>query len=101
MTVSDVAAGGPALMILDVRGRSEWDAGHVPGATHIPLAELPARLGELPRDRTIAVHCQGGGRSAIAAGLLKASGFASVANITGGFGAWSAAGLPLRVGDGT
>lgn len=100
IAVEDLAAGRPGMVVLDVRGRSEWEAGHLPGATHIPLAELPDRLGELPAAGAIAVHCQGGGRSAIAAGLLQARGFTSVANITGGFGAWTAAGLPVQEGHG-
>ncbi|MFI5234222.1 MAG: rhodanese-like domain-containing protein, partial [Gemmatimonadales bacterium] len=53
--------------VLDVRGRSEWDAGHLPGALHIPLQELAERLGELPAGRPLVLHCQGGGRSSIAA----------------------------------
>jgi len=87
------------MVVLDVRGRSEWDAGHMPGAVHIPLAELPARLPEIPAGRPIAVHCQGGGRSAIAASVLRAAGASPVANVTGGFEAWTAAGFPVREGD--
>jgi hydroxyacylglutathione hydrolase len=75
--------------VLDVRGRSEWDAGHMPDATNIPLAELPDRLKEVPRDTPIVVHCQGGGRSAIAASLLKADGIEDVSNLTGGYGEWA------------
>jgi hydroxyacylglutathione hydrolase len=61
----------------------------------VPLAELPDRIAELPTDRPIAVHCQGGGRSAIAASLLRANGVTEVANVTGGFGDWVKSGLPV------
>jgi hydroxyacylglutathione hydrolase len=96
LTVADLAARRDGLVVLDVRGRSEWEAGHVPGATLIPLAELPDRLGEVPVDRPVAVHCQGGGRSAIATSLLRARGRKAVSNVTGGFGAWEEAGLPVE-----
>ena len=76
------------VMVLDVRGRQEWDAGHLPGATHIPLGYLRRRVTEVPRDRTVVVQCQGGGRSAIAASLLRALGFANIANLAGGIAAW-------------
>ena len=82
-------------LIVDVRGRSEWEGGHLPGAVHIPLAELPERLGELPRDRTLVLQCQGGSRSAIAASFLQARGMTHVVNMAGGFSAWAAAGLPI------
>lgn len=101
MTVSELAAARAGLVVLDVRGRAEWDAGHLPDAIHIPLAELPERLAELASDRGIAVHCQGGGRSAIASSLLQSKGFGAVANVAGGFGAWTAAGYPVRRDDGT
>lgn len=81
---------------LDVRSRAEWDAGHIPGATHVPLGELPDRLPELARNRPLIVHCQGGARSAIAASLLRASGFPAVINLTGGFGEWEAAGQRIE-----
>lgn len=100
MTVSELAAERAGMVVLDVRGRAEWDAGHLPGAIHIPLAELPDRLGELAPEQGIAVHCQGGGRSAIAASLLKARGFEGAANVTGGLSAWIAAGHPVRRDDG-
>ncbi|HEV8198229.1 MAG TPA: MBL fold metallo-hydrolase [Gemmatimonadales bacterium] len=99
MTIAALAARAPDVVVLDVRGRAEWDAGHILGAIHIPLSELPDRVAELPPERPIAVHCQGGGRSAIAASLLLARGFPSVANVTGGFGQWTAAGLPVQGGD--
>jgi hydroxyacylglutathione hydrolase len=99
MSVFDLAAARDRMLVLDVRGRAEWEAGHLPGALHIPLAELSERLDELSRNGPIGVHCQGGGRSAIAASLLQARGIDRVANITGGFGAWLAAGLPVQEGD--
>ena len=80
------------LTVLDVRARSEWEGGHVPGVPNIPLGHLPGRLAELPRDRPIVVHCQGGTRSAIAASVLRAHGFDDVANLTGGFAGWLRAG---------
>ena len=60
--------------MLDVRTAAEWSAGHLPGAVNIPLGELPSRVGELPRGRPLVVHCQAGGRAAIAASLLQRAG---------------------------
>ena len=94
--VGDLARKRNGLVILDVRGRSEWDSAHLSGATLIPLAELPERLAEVPADQPVAVHCQGGGRSAIAASLLLSRGHRAVANVVGGLGAWVQAGLPVE-----
>jgi hydroxyacylglutathione hydrolase len=89
------------VTILDVRGRSEWDAGHAPvdaGAAvrHIPLGDLPDRLHELPRDRPLLVHCQAGSRSAMAVSLLEAHGFTNATNVRDGFDGWRAAGCPVQ-----
>jgi rhodanese-related sulfurtransferase len=80
-------------VIIDVREQDEWDAGHAPGAVHIPLAELPQRLGELPDtdDGAVAVACRGGGRSSRAVAWLAQQGF-DVANLDGGMKSWAAAG---------
>ncbi|HEX7023747.1 MAG TPA: rhodanese-like domain-containing protein, partial [Gemmatimonadales bacterium] len=96
VSVAEVGAARSRLLILDVRGQAEWDAGHIAGALHIPLAELADRLGEIPAGAPIAVHCQGGGRSAIAASLLESAGSPGVANMTGGFPAWVEARLPTE-----
>ena len=63
-------------VMLDVREQDEWDAGHAPGAVHIPLGELPSRLGELPDSDAgmLAVICRGGGRSSRAVAWLVAAG---------------------------
>jgi rhodanese-related sulfurtransferase len=86
-------------VILDVREQDEWDAGHAPGALHIPLGELPTRLHELPEtDETLAVTCRGGGRSSRAVAWLTQQGF-DVANLDGGMKGWEAAGRTV-VADG-
>lgn len=82
--------------IVDVRGISEWRAGHLPGATHLFLGDLVETSAPIPRDTPIAVYCQGGTRSAIAASLLQAKGFTKIVNVTGGITAWRGAGLPVE-----
>ncbi|HEY0871940.1 MAG TPA: rhodanese-like domain-containing protein [Vicinamibacterales bacterium] len=81
--------------VLDVRSQAEWESGHIPNATHIPLGELASQLDRLSPDRPLIVHCQGGTRSAIAASILQARGFRDVTNLPGGFNEWRNAGQPV------
>jgi hydroxyacylglutathione hydrolase len=89
------------VAVVDVRGRAEWEAGHLPGVPNVPLATLAHELDRvraLAGDRPLVVHCQGGTRSAVAASLLRAHGVSNVANLVGGFRAWEQAGLPVDGG---
>ena len=70
--------------------------GHIPGAQHIPLDELPRRTGEVKRERPLAVVCASGYRSSIAASLLQREGFAGVMNVVGGTSAWVRAGYGVE-----
>ena len=72
-------------LALDVRTAHEHAAGHLAGALHVPIDELRARLGEIPRDRRVLVYCRSGFRGHLALRILKANGYADVANITGGW----------------
>lgn len=74
--------------VIDLRERNEWDAAHIPGAEHHPLGTVQDTLAGLDRDEPIAVHCQGGTRSAIGASVLEAMGFTNVIDLKEGFGAW-------------
>lgn len=85
----------PGITIVDVRDPSEWQQGHIPGAVHIPLAELGQRAAELNPFRPTAVICASGTRSSTAASLLAARGFKHVANVMGGMEGWEAAGYPV------
>lgn len=87
------------IRILDVREPDEWNAGHIPGAIHIPLGDLEDRLADVPIDRPIVAACRSGARSAKATALLAAHGI-DVSNLTGGTAAWHEAGLPLDPPDG-
>ncbi|HEY8546564.1 MAG TPA: rhodanese-like domain-containing protein [Acidimicrobiales bacterium] len=82
------------LQVLDVRNPGEQEAGIVPGAVTIPLARLLDRHTELDPTAPTVVYCAGGYRSSIAASLLRSIGFAQVADLQGGYGAWTGAGLP-------
>jgi hydroxyacylglutathione hydrolase len=95
VTVHDVAERLDDLHILDVRQPDEWASGHAPGAQFITGAELPSRVDEVPRDRTVLVVCGSGFRSGVSASLLRREGHDDVINLLGGMTAWTAADLPL------
>jgi hydroxyacylglutathione hydrolase len=88
MTVAQLHAWhGEPLTVLDVRGETEWQAGHVPDARHVPLGDLTASLASLPTTPLV-VQCQSGARSAIATSLLQRLGRHDVRNLVGGYNAW-------------
>jgi glyoxylase-like metal-dependent hydrolase (beta-lactamase superfamily II)/rhodanese-related sulfurtransferase len=80
-------------LLLDVRSVREWGEKHIDGSLNIPLAQLRARMDELPRDRAIVVYCETGYRSAIGASLLRMSGFTRVDDLLGGIAAWESSRL--------
>ena len=82
-------ASGTAPTILDVRTPGEWEAGHIEGAVHIPIAELNARLSEVPQ-QPLAVICGSGYRSAIACSLLMRNGRRDILDVPGGWKAYNA-----------
>ncbi len=83
-------------IVLDVRELYEWRDGHIPGAVHIPLSALGARLRELDTSKEVIAVCRSGNRSMVAAKILAASGFTQVSNLSGGMIAWSRQGLAVR-----
>lgn len=98
--IPTVAIGGvpdplpEGLSVLDVREHVEWAHGHVAGSVHIPMAEVPARLEEVP-DGQVLVVCKVGARSARVAGFLVQQGRDAV-NLDGGLLDWEAAGRGLE-----
>jgi rhodanese-related sulfurtransferase len=84
-------------VLVDVRERDEWDAGHAPDALHIPLSRLTPDA--VPPDVPVLCICRSGARSSRATALLAASGIDAV-NVAGGMQAWAAAGLPVVRDDG-
>ena len=81
--------------LLDVREDDEWTAGHAPGAHHVPMMEVPARLADVPTDADVVVVCRMGGRSAQVVTYLAKQGWDNVRNLDGGMQSWAAAGRPL------
>lgn len=84
--------------ILDVREPNEWEAGHIPGATLIPLGELESRLAEIPTDQTVVVVCRSGNRSATGRDILLNAGFTEVTSMGGGMNAWAARSYDVTTG---
>ena len=84
-------------MVVDVRNDDEYAAGHVSGAASLPLPEVETRMQQLPKDQTVYLICQGGGRSGKAADLLSEAGF-DVRSTAGGTSAWVEAGGEVTTG---
>jgi len=92
MTPSDFVErrkAGEDLVLLDVREPRELAVASVPGAVHIPMAQVPGRLDELDPQKHIVVICHSGGRSQAVVGFLKHKGFGKVSNLAGGITRWS------------
>ena len=82
-------------LIVDIRAPREWRAKHLSESINIPLGHLQERIGEVPRNRRIAVHCAGGYRSSIAVSILNQYGITNLIELAGGITAWEAARLPV------
>jgi len=81
--------------LVDVRADHEWEAGHLPGAVHIPLAELPTRVEEIDKDRPVVFYCRGGNRSSMATAALAEAGY-DAAKLGDGAVGWEEEGLPFE-----
>jgi rhodanese-related sulfurtransferase len=101
-TVEGVHESLDDVQLLDCREQSEWDAGRIQGALHIPLNDVMAGVGTdvLDLAKPVAVICRSGNRSELASVMLQARGF-DATNVEGGMEAWAAAGLPVTTDDGS
>ncbi|MDB4884208.1 MAG: beta-lactamase domain protein, partial [Gemmatimonadetes bacterium] len=88
IAAADVVGGPTGVTIVDVRTPAEWNAGHIPGAVHVPLTRIADHLNELRDAGPLLVHCQGGARSVIAASVLRSAGIENVTDVEGGYPAW-------------
>ena len=88
-------------VVVDVRRDDEWVTGHVSGAIHIPIDDLPDRIEEVPRDKKVLFICAAGVRSGLACEVAASMGFDSVNlyNIEDGTPSWIQANLPTSRGD--
>lgn len=84
------------VLLIDVREQAEYDAGHIPGITLIPMGDIANRLAEIPKDKTVVVSCQSGRRSSQVASFLQEQGYTNIHDLQGGFSAWQQAGLPIE-----
>jgi rhodanese-related sulfurtransferase len=85
------------VVVLDVRQPDEFRSGHISGAKLIPLNELPQRLKDVPKDKTILCVCRSGSRSGMAVRQLNAAGYKAI-NLQGGMMRWQSAGYPVKRG---
>jgi len=89
--VEDMAAwilSAEPMTVVDVRDEHEWSEGHVPGAVHIYVPDVPYRAGEIPPEAPVAVHCASGYRAGIAASLLEQAGLKRIIHVNGQYSDW-------------
>jgi rhodanese-related sulfurtransferase len=85
-------------LVIDVRDAGEYGAGHALGAKNVPLARIQSGAGDVAKkkDATLILYCDSGERSGKAAAALRKQGYTKALNLSGGFGAWKQAGLPVE-----
>ncbi|NOX63482.1 MAG: rhodanese-like domain-containing protein [Chloroflexi bacterium] len=86
----------PNVVLIDVREPWEYNEGHIPGVTLIPLGTLPNRINEIPKDKTVIMTCRSGNRSGQAYRFLREQGFDNVHNMEGGILAWEKLGYEIE-----
>jgi len=96
--LADMIDAGEKVTVLDVRSDKEHAGGHIEGSINIPLTHLEENLAKLPKSGRLVIHCEGGYRSSIGAGILLNHGFGNVLDLVGGYKAWAASQLPVAVG---
>ncbi len=88
---------GEGVQLLDIRSDAEVAQGVLPGAVHVPMHLLPARISEYPSDRDLVLYCRSGARSYHACAYLTQHGIGNVVNLRGGIMAWMRHGLPIAL----
>lgn len=78
------------VQIVDVRGLTEYNNGHIEGAVHVFVGTLQDNLDKISKDKQVVIHCQGGDRAAIAYSILRRNGFDTIKNYSGGMKEWVA-----------
>ncbi|MFN8357889.1 MAG: MBL fold metallo-hydrolase [Spirosomataceae bacterium] len=76
------------VQIIDLRGTTEYNAGHVEGAEHVFIGTLPDNLDKVSRDKLVVIHCQGGDRASIGYSILAKAGYKNVVNYSAGMNEW-------------
>ncbi len=76
------------MMVLDIRTDKEYEKGHIPGAVHVPLADIGDRVKKLKKDKELMVYCENGNRSIWAIKRLMGMGYKNLYNLKGGYNAW-------------
>ena len=84
------------VFLLDVREQWEYDEGHIPNITLIPMGTVPDRLADIPKDKELIITCRSGNRSGQIANFLREQGYTNVHNMQGGILAWADAGFPVE-----
>jgi len=91
VSLAEQLASSEPPLVIDVRTEREWDEGHIEQAVNIPLSQLEERIGTVPTDRPLVVHCASAYRATIAASLLRRERLPNVATLVGGIAAWQSA----------
>ena len=99
VTPQDITNRSDNAKLIDVREKTEWEEGHIPGAVHVPRGYLELRIeNAVPNKGTpVLLYCAGGTRSVLAARTLQDMGYSDVRSMAGGYSAWKDAGLPVVV----
>ncbi|WP_370249291.1 rhodanese-like domain-containing protein [Nocardioides sp.] len=95
LALDGILAARDDVTLVDLRNAAELEQGGVPGAHHLPLAQLRDRIAELPTDAPVVVYCAGGWRSSVAASYLRSRGLTDVSDILGGFNAYQLTRTPV------
>jgi len=79
------------MLLLDVRSTGEYEQGHIPGAVHVPMAEIGDKVKKLKKDKEVVVYCRSGNQSIWAIKRLMGMGYKNLYNLKGGYNAWKRA----------